>query len=284
MLRVKYKLTLISVIEGCFWYPTSYEFINLNFTGIIRLKQKKTLPHSVYTTASANNFGTLLQFYCLLLQWILNWSKSYMYVPGECVNYITHSESVYKSQWKHTVNVPTHQVGLFKYRYCTHRILGYTLRYLGWKGRGHLQLHNKWQSEWSNCSLQTMILCSTLQHSTNHYCLNTTVETDKNTCLYIELIKTFPQTLIFRHLQTNTLFKLSNWILTCSVNNLQWINTGKSLKKPYLLNISQIQEQFHMIDGYEIWMTLFSKAGAGPWSWLLPPPQCEVKNESSLYH
>jgi len=119
---------------------------------------------------------------------------------------------------------------------------------LGGRGRGHLQLHNKWQSEWSNCSLQTMILCSTLQHSTNHYCLNKIVETDKNTCLYIELIKTFPQTLIFRYLQTNTFLILSNWILKCSVNNLQWINTGKSLKKPNLLNISQIQKQFHMID------------------------------------
>lgn len=136
MLTVKYKLTLISVKEGCFWYPTSYEFINLNSTGIICLRQKKTLPHSVYTIAFANNFGTHLHFYCLLLQWILNWSKSYMYVPGERVNYITHSESVYKSQWKHTVNIPTHQVGSFKNRYCTHRILGYTVRYLGWGGGG----------------------------------------------------------------------------------------------------------------------------------------------------
>lgn len=102
MLRIKYKLTPISVKEGCFWYPTSYEFINFNFSGIICLKQKKALLHSIYTIASANNSGTLLQFYCLLLQWILNWSKSYMYVPGECVNYITHYESVYKSQWKHS--------------------------------------------------------------------------------------------------------------------------------------------------------------------------------------
>jgi len=139
---------------------------------------------------------------------------------------ISPTMKVFTSHNENTVNIPTHQVGSFKYRYCTHRILGYTLRYLGGRGRGHLQLHNKWQSEWSYCSLQTMILCSTLQHSTNHYCLNTTVETDKNTCLYIELIKTFPQTLIFRYLQTNTFLILSNWILKCSVNNLQWINTG----------------------------------------------------------
>ena len=166
-----------------------------------------------------------------MLQWILNWSKSYMYVPGEHVNYITHSESVCKSQWKHTVNIPTHHVGSFRYKYCTHRILGYTLRYLGGRGRGHLQLHNKWQSERSYCSLQTTILCSTLQHSTNHYCLNTTVETDKNTCLYIELIKTFPQTLICRYLQTNTFLIWSNCLLKCSISNLQCINTGKCLKK-----------------------------------------------------
>jgi len=198
-----------------------------------------------------------------------------MYVPGEHVNYITHSESVYKSQWKHTVNIPTHQVGSIKYRYCTHRILGYTLRYLGGRGRGHLQPHNKWQSEWSYCNLLTMIRCSTLQHSTNHYCLNTTVETDKNTCLYIEPIKTFPRTLIFRYVQTNTFLILTSWILKCSISSLQWINTGKSLKKPNLLNISQIQEQFHMIDmhmyGYDTWIPLFSKAGAQPWSWLLTP-------------
>ena len=194
VLRVKYKLTLISVKEGCFWYPTSYEFINFNFIWIICLKQRKALLYSVYTTPSANNSGTLFQ--------------------GNMLPIITHSESVYKSQWKHTVNIPTHQVGSFKYRYCTHRILGYTLRYLGGRGRGHLQLHNKWQSEWSYCSLQTMILCSTLQHSTNHYCLDTTVETDKNTCLYTELIKTFPWTLIFRYVQTNTFLILSNWILS----------------------------------------------------------------------
>lgn len=175
---------------------------------------------------------------------------------------------VFTSHNENTVNIPTHQVGSIKDRYCTHRILGYTLWYLGWRGRGHLQLHNKWQSEWSYCSLQTMILYSTLQHSTNHYCLNTTVETDKNTCLYVELIKTFPQTMIFRYVQT---FLIScNWILKCSISN-----TGKSLKKPNLLNISQIQEQFDMIDmhmyGYDTWIPLFSKAEAGPWSWLLTP-------------
>jgi len=47
------------VKEGCFWYPTSYEFINLNFIGIICLKQKKALLYSVYTTASASNSETL---------------------------------------------------------------------------------------------------------------------------------------------------------------------------------------------------------------------------------
>lgn len=169
MLGEKYKLTLISVKEGCFWYPTPYECINFNLTCLICLKQKKAPLYSVYTTVSANKSRTLFQVYCLvinnkelgnkklrwasryrlekdyclLLQRILNWGKSYIYVPGNMLT-ISPTPKMFRS---HTENTQQHfprtkLIRSFNYMYCTHRISGYTLLYLG---RGnHLQLLNKW--------------------------------------------------------------------------------------------------------------------------------------------
>jgi hypothetical protein len=70
-------------------------------------KAKESTLYSVYTTMSANKSRTLFQVYCLLLQQILNWGKSYIYVPGNKLT-ISPTLKVFTSHTENKIIFPMH--------------------------------------------------------------------------------------------------------------------------------------------------------------------------------